>query len=67
MPTPSGVGFAQDPAVTPGLGPCMLLLFTAEAPRAAWSWGFDDVGKSCTRGGSWAGVGASFGHDATNQ
>eukprot|EP01046_Picozoa_sp_COSAG06_P134910 COSAG06_NODE_85377_length_100_cov_83.000000_1_plen_21_part_10 len=20
MPTPSGVGFAQDPAVTPGLG-----------------------------------------------
>jgi hypothetical protein len=26
MPTPSGVGFAQDPAVTPGLGYTFVLV-----------------------------------------
>jgi hypothetical protein len=26
MPTPSGVGFAQDPAVTPGLGYAFVLV-----------------------------------------
>ena len=26
MPTPSGVGFAQDPAVTPGLGHTFVLV-----------------------------------------
>ena len=26
MPTPSGVGFAQDPAVTPGLGHAFVLV-----------------------------------------
>ena len=47
MPTPSGVGFAQDPVVTPGLGYAFVLV----GSRKRWS--ADTVSPQAATQGGW--------------